>query len=86
MAPSAARSSHWRRSGSGRSANRPRRRASRFSAASSTKVTPAAASTPWPELQPGRLGLTTRRAPRAGLAHQVVVDHHHLQADLGRRR
>ena len=36
--------------------------ASRFIAASSTNTTPAAASTPWPELQPGRLGLTTAAA------------------------
>ena len=48
--------------GSGRPANRPRRRASRFSAASSTNTTPAAANTPCPELQPGRFGLTTAAA------------------------
>ncbi len=64
-APRAARSSHWRRSGSARASNMPRRRASRFRAASSTNDTPAAASTPWPELHPGRLGLTTAAAAGA---------------------
>ena len=61
IAPSAAKSSHWRMSGSGRSAKSPRLRPSRFNAASSTNTTPAAARLPCPEVSPGRFGLTTAR-------------------------
>ncbi|MNJ49186.1 hypothetical protein D3C77_444040 [compost metagenome] len=74
IAPMAARSSHWRMSGSDlppfAASNRPRRRASRFSAASRTKTTPAAARLPWPEAQPGRFGLTTAR--QAGGSSRIM--------------
>ncbi|MNT44534.1 hypothetical protein D3C72_1810650 [compost metagenome] len=70
MAPMAARSSHCRISGSVLPSNRFLARASRFSAARRTKTTPAAARLPWPELHPGRFGLTTAR--QAGGSSRIM--------------
>ena len=83
--PSATRSSHCSRSGSGRSAYQPASRSARLTATASRKATPTAASAPCGLVSSSRFGLTTATAARQQRLGDVVIDDDHVEPGLLRR-